>query len=171
MPINRRKFMAAGASAAAMVVGMQNTSAQQWQPSQRYPDPLVKAIDPSFGKYKLGLAKIEKIADGCRWSEGRVWFGDGRAAQVGVLDSYLTGLADAGRLTLPGPAPLVARTIVESCALWAVHCHFDPGAVLGGSGSGVDDGAAIVDPAVAAMLATLFTKATAYAGSALSPAT
>ncbi len=78
MPINRRKFMAAGASAAAMVVGMQNTSAQPWHPSQRYPDSLVRAIDPSFNKYKLGLAKIEKIADGCRWNEGAVWFGDGR---------------------------------------------------------------------------------------------
>src|SRR4030095_7972415 len=38
----------------------------------------VKVIDPSFGKYRLGLAKVEKIADGCRWAEGPVWFGDGR---------------------------------------------------------------------------------------------
>jgi gluconolactonase len=78
MAMNRRGFLAAGATAAATVVGMNSTWAQQWQPSQRYPDPAVKVIDPSFGKYKLGLAKIEKIADGCRWSEGPVWFGDGR---------------------------------------------------------------------------------------------
>lgn len=92
---------------------------------------------------------------------GRVWFGDGRAAQVGVLDSYLTRLAGAGRLTLPGPAPLVARTIVESCALWAVHCHFDPGAVLEGdpgAAGGTDD--LIDDGSVAAMLAALFSRAT-----------
>ncbi len=78
--MDRRDFLAAGcaAVAATMVRGMGNVSGQPWQPSPRYPDPLVKAIDPSFNKYKLGLAKIEKIADGCRWSEGPVWFGDGR---------------------------------------------------------------------------------------------
>src|SRR5262245_51335652 len=50
----------------------------QWQPSQRYPDPLVKVIDPSFTKYRLNLAKVERIATGMRWAEGPVWFGDGR---------------------------------------------------------------------------------------------
>ena len=50
----------------------------QLQPSQRYPDPLVRVIDPSFTKYRLPLAKVEKIAAGMRWSEGPVWFGDGR---------------------------------------------------------------------------------------------
>lgn len=50
----------------------------QWQPSQRYPDPAVRIIDPSFAKYRLPLAKVERIATGMRWSEGPVWFGDGR---------------------------------------------------------------------------------------------
>lgn len=50
----------------------------QWQPSQRYPDPAVRIIDPSFAKYRLPLAKVERIATGLRWSEGPVWFGDGR---------------------------------------------------------------------------------------------
>lgn len=50
----------------------------QWQPSQRYPDPAVRIIDPSFTKYRLNLAKVERIAEGMRWSEGPVWFGDGR---------------------------------------------------------------------------------------------
>jgi len=50
----------------------------QWQPSQRYPDPLVRIIDPSFTKYRVTLAKVEKIASDMRWSEGPVWFGDGR---------------------------------------------------------------------------------------------
>ncbi len=49
-----------------------------WQPSQRYPDPSIKIIDPSFARYRIGLAKVERIASGMRWSEGPVWFGDGR---------------------------------------------------------------------------------------------
>jgi gluconolactonase len=49
-----------------------------WQPSQRYPDPAVQIIDQSFARYRLNLAAVERIAHGFRWSEGPVWFGDGR---------------------------------------------------------------------------------------------
>jgi gluconolactonase len=49
-----------------------------WQPSQRYPDPAIEVIDESFAKYRLNLASIDRIAHGFRWSEGPVWFGDGR---------------------------------------------------------------------------------------------
>ena len=49
-----------------------------WEPSARYPDPHVQVLDPSFARYRVMLASVEKLADGCRWSEGPVWFGDGR---------------------------------------------------------------------------------------------
>jgi gluconolactonase len=49
-----------------------------WEPAERYPDPNVVIIDPSFARYRLPLASVEKLTDGCRWSEGPVWFGDGR---------------------------------------------------------------------------------------------
>lgn len=49
-----------------------------WQPSSRYPDPSVISLDPRFDALKLPLAGIERLATGCRWSEGPVWFGDGR---------------------------------------------------------------------------------------------
>ena len=80
---SRRRFLRAGsaaaaATAAASIMLNHRASAQEWHPSPRYPDPLVRVIEPSFGKYKLGLAKIEKIASGQRWAEGPVWFGDGR---------------------------------------------------------------------------------------------
>jgi gluconolactonase len=50
----------------------------QWQPSQRYPDPAVRVVDQSFARYKLTLAKVERLATGFRWCEGPVWFGDVR---------------------------------------------------------------------------------------------
>jgi len=50
-----------------------------WQPAQRYPDPAVVSVDPSFDKYRIGLAKLERIATGCRWAEGPVWLGDTRS--------------------------------------------------------------------------------------------
>ena len=49
-----------------------------WQPSQRYPDPAVEILDQSFDRYRVKLASVERIAHGFRWSEGPVWFGDGR---------------------------------------------------------------------------------------------
>ena len=49
-----------------------------WQPSQRYPDPAIEVLDPAFLKYRIFSAAVERLATGCRWSEGPVWFGDGR---------------------------------------------------------------------------------------------
>ena len=71
--MNRRQFLAAGSALAAA-----SPALAQWQPSQRYPDPLVRIVDPSFARYRLALAKVERIATGMRWCEGPVWFGDGR---------------------------------------------------------------------------------------------
>ena len=45
-----------------------------WEESQRYPDPRVISVDKAFDKYRLALASVEKIAGGCRWAEGPVWF-------------------------------------------------------------------------------------------------
>jgi gluconolactonase len=73
--MNRRTFIAAGGALAAWALP---TGAAEWAPSPRYPDPAVRILDPSFTKYRLNLAKIERIASGMRWSEGPVWFGDGR---------------------------------------------------------------------------------------------
>ena len=36
-------------------------------------------IDPVFATYVMGNAPVERIASGCRWTEGPVWFGDARA--------------------------------------------------------------------------------------------
>src|SRR4051794_9968754 len=76
MNINRRKFLAHGVGVAALAEVPRAFA--DWQSSQRYPDPLVRIIDPSFAKYRLSLAKVERLATGMRWAEGPVWFGDGR---------------------------------------------------------------------------------------------
>src|ERR1700680_1119246 len=49
-----------------------------WEPSERYPDPAVRLLHPSFAKYRLAQAAVERLAAGFRWAEGPVWFGDGR---------------------------------------------------------------------------------------------
>ena len=74
--MTRRNFLTASAAIGALATLPRALAA--WEPSQRYPDPLVKVLDPSFAKYRIGIAKVEKIASGMRWCEGPVWFGDGR---------------------------------------------------------------------------------------------
>lgn len=76
MKMNRMEFLAAGGSFA--VFAIVPSALARWRPSQRYPDPAVKIVDSSFSKCRLSLAKVERIASGMRWSEGPVWFGDGR---------------------------------------------------------------------------------------------
>jgi gluconolactonase len=48
------------------------------QPVERYPDPAVQILDPSFSRYRLALAGVERLWTGARWSEGPAWFGDQR---------------------------------------------------------------------------------------------
>ena len=45
----------------------------------RYPDPAIRILDPSFARYRVANAAVERLATGFRWCEGPVWFGDLRA--------------------------------------------------------------------------------------------
>ena len=46
--------------------------------NERLPDPAVKILDPSFEKYRLPLASVERLTQGYSWAEGPVYFGDAR---------------------------------------------------------------------------------------------
>jgi gluconolactonase len=76
MGTNRREFLAASSALAAIAAAPKALA--QWQPSMRYPDPAIQIVDPSFGRYRIAQAKVERLATGMRWTEGPVWFGDGR---------------------------------------------------------------------------------------------
>ena len=59
----------------------QKPTASRWDagaPPIRYPDPDVVALDPRFRHIVLGHAAIERIATGFRFTEGPVYYGDGR---------------------------------------------------------------------------------------------
>ena len=49
-----------------------------WRPHPRYPDPAIEILAPRFEPYRIFSAAVERLHTGCRWSEGPVWFGDGR---------------------------------------------------------------------------------------------
>src|SRR3989442_4874017 len=77
MDPTRRAILTAG-SAAFAAAAVAPRAFAQWRMNDRYPDPAVQHLDPSFAKYRLGLASVEQIATGTGWNEGPVYFGDGR---------------------------------------------------------------------------------------------
>ena len=58
-----------------------------FKPSQRYPDPAVQILDPSFATYRIYSSTVEQIGSGMRWAEGPVYFGDGRYVLVSDIPS------------------------------------------------------------------------------------
>src|SRR6266702_7045310 len=76
MEISRRTMLA-GATAAAATT-LTGPAFAAWDESTRYPDPRVQILDPSFARYRVVQASVERLYTGARWSEGPVWFGDVR---------------------------------------------------------------------------------------------
>ena len=65
---------------AAVAASAGRGSASRWESSApiRYPDPDIVVLDPRFQPMVLGNAALERIATGFRFTEGPVYYGDGR---------------------------------------------------------------------------------------------
>jgi gluconolactonase len=74
----RRNFLkiAAGAGLATLA-GNALAQSFSFTPNQRYPDPAIQVLDPSFTKYRIYSSTLEQVATGMRWAEGPVYFPDG----------------------------------------------------------------------------------------------
>jgi gluconolactonase len=78
--MDRRAFVSAAAGAAAVMTLPPASFAKEQNQKNPvpYPDAAVEIVDPRFEKYVVGNAAVERLYTGTRWSEGPVWFGDGR---------------------------------------------------------------------------------------------
>jgi gluconolactonase len=76
MSMSRRALLAG--TGAALAAAPAAPALAEWEPSQRYPDPAIEVLDPKFERLHIFSAGVERLATGMRWSEGPVWFGDGR---------------------------------------------------------------------------------------------
>jgi gluconolactonase len=76
MNTTRRNLLKAGGAIAGAAVLSREAGAQSFlfTPNQRYPDPAVQILDPSFAKYRLYSSTLEQVATGMRWAEGPVYF-------------------------------------------------------------------------------------------------
>ncbi len=57
----------------------------EFKPNQRYPDPSVLILDPSFAKYRIYSSTVEQLGTGMRWAEGPVYFPSETAGGAGYL--------------------------------------------------------------------------------------
>jgi gluconolactonase len=74
----RRGFLkAAAGTGLAVLGGVASAQSFDFKPNQRYPDPAIQILDPSFAKYRLYSSTIEQVATGMRWTEGPVYFPEG----------------------------------------------------------------------------------------------
>ena len=79
MNMNRRNLLAGAGAAAASTLLARAAGAQSFpfSPNQRYPDPAVQILDPSFAKYRIYSSTVEQVATGMRWAEGPAYFPEG----------------------------------------------------------------------------------------------
>ena len=102
--MNRRTFINATAGATTSLAFASSGLTQQ---SERktpvvYPDPAVEIVDPSFSKYVVVNAGVERLYTGTRWAEGPVWFGDGRYLLFSDIPNnrILRWLEDTGEVSV-----------------------------------------------------------------------
>ncbi|HEX7967326.1 MAG TPA: SMP-30/gluconolactonase/LRE family protein [Stellaceae bacterium] len=76
--MNEPRHAARSDATAAALAGTARRGEGRWEPAESYPDPSIEILDPSFAKYRIFNAAVERLATGFRWSEGPAWFGDGR---------------------------------------------------------------------------------------------
>jgi len=85
-PNIRRDFLKTAASVGlAAVSGTSMAQAFSFSPNQRYPDPAVFILDPSFAKYRIYSSTVEQVGTGMRWAEGPVYFPNEVAGKPGYL--------------------------------------------------------------------------------------
>ena len=102
--MNRRTFInaTAGATTTLAFESLALARQQERKPTIVYPDPAVEIVDPSFAKYKVGNAAVERLYTGTRWAEGPVWFGDGRYLLFSDIPNnrMLRWLEDTGEVSV-----------------------------------------------------------------------
>jgi gluconolactonase len=75
MTISRRALLGAGGAVA--LAGRAGAQSFSFTPNQRYPDPAVQILDPSFARYRIYSSTVEQLATGFRWAEGPAYFPEG----------------------------------------------------------------------------------------------
>jgi len=85
---------------------------------------IVGDIYDAMARSRVGIKLVDRSARDIP-ELGKIWFGGARGVLVEALSGYLDGRIRARRLRGPVDVGITARFIVETCAFWAVHRHWD----------------------------------------------
>jgi AcrR family transcriptional regulator len=81
-------------------------------------------IYDALARNRVGIKLVDRSARDIP-ELGKVWFGGARGFLVEALARFLSDRIKARRLRAPADVGIAARFIVETCAFWAVHRHWD----------------------------------------------
>jgi gluconolactonase len=73
-PSRRTLLRSVAATGMGLLGGNVLAQSFPFTPNQRYPDPAVQVLDPSFTKYRIYSSTVEQVGTGMRWAEGPVYF-------------------------------------------------------------------------------------------------
>ena len=85
---------------------------------------IVGDIYDALARNRVGIKLVDRSARDIP-DLGRIWFGDGRGFLVETLTHYLQSRVRAGQVRPALDVQVAARFMVETCAFWAVHRHWD----------------------------------------------
>jgi len=85
---------------------------------------IVGDIYDAMARNRVGIKLVDRSARDIP-ELGKIWFGGARGVLVEALSGYLEERVRARRLRAPVDVAIAARFIVETCAFWAVHRHWD----------------------------------------------
>jgi gluconolactonase len=123
MQITRRYMLGAGTT--AVTVALAQTAFGRWEANERYPDPAVHILDPSFARYRQNNAAVERIATGMRYGEGPVWFGDARCVLWSDIpnDRIMRWDEETGRLGVYRRPSNYANGLTRDRQGWLIACE------------------------------------------------
>jgi hypothetical protein len=87
---------------------------------------IVGDIFDALARNRVGIKLVDRSARDIP-ELGEIWFGGARSFLVEALTHYLGDRIRARKLRAPADIGVAARFIVETCAFWAVHRHWDAG--------------------------------------------
>jgi AcrR family transcriptional regulator len=85
---------------------------------------IIGDIYDALARSRVGIKLVDRSARDIP-DLGKLWFGGARGFLVDALTHYLSDRIRRGRLRAQIDLAIAARFIVETCAFWAVHRHWD----------------------------------------------
>ncbi len=87
---------------------------------------IVGDIYDALARNRVGIKLVDRSARDLP-ELGKIWFGGARGFLLAALGQYLSDRIRRGRLRKQIDVSTAARFMVETCAFWAVHRHWDTG--------------------------------------------